>query len=512
MFFVRVHSVDADHPLTFENLEFSMVTATATAAKKAQSNPDSGFGSRFSERRGITHLFRSISHSSLPNPSSRSTVLFVIAVPNYFSFEDFIRFCGSRIDHVTELVFIRNDGMEDRYSVLIRLMNQLTADGFYCSFNGKKFSPGEAEVCHFLFLLSVDYTESAEIAGTPPHGCTELPTCPVCLERLDADTSGILSTLCDHSFQCPCTSKWTYLSCQICMEIPRFEIESWLFLKSEVGVCRFCQQQDDKPTCSVCGTLENLWVCVICGFVGCGRYKEGHAIRHWKDTQHCYSLDLTTQQIWDYVGDSYVHRLNQSKADGKLGEMNSRCLSFEGDCGSCTCSEDSSFGGALYSSKVDAIVDEYNHLLASQLENQRQYYESLLTEAKSKLENAISEAVERAVTLKMQEIQNKLEKYIEEKNVVADINRNLIKDQEIWRKKFKEIEERVTVSLKLRDEKILDLEEQIRDLSVYIEAQKTLSDMTDSDGIKGGTLLPVPSKQSSPSNTRKQTKSGRRRN
>lgn len=35
--------------------------------------------------------------------------------------------------------------MEDRYNVLIRLMNQLTADGFYCSFNGKKFSPGEVD-------------------------------------------------------------------------------------------------------------------------------------------------------------------------------------------------------------------------------------------------------------------------------------------------------------------------------------------------------------------------------
>ena len=34
-------------------------------------------------------------------------------------------------------------------------------------------------------------------------------------ERLDPDTSGILSTLCDHSFQCSCTSKWTYLSCQV---------------------------------------------------------------------------------------------------------------------------------------------------------------------------------------------------------------------------------------------------------------------------------------------------------
>ncbi|XP_025699914.1 uncharacterized protein [Arachis hypogaea] len=32
--------------------------------------------------------------------------------------------------------------------------------------------------------------------------------------RLDPDRSGILTTLCDHSFQCPYVSKWTYLSCQ----------------------------------------------------------------------------------------------------------------------------------------------------------------------------------------------------------------------------------------------------------------------------------------------------------
>lgn len=380
--------------------------------------------------------------------------------------------------------------MEDRYSVLIRLMNQLTADGFYCSFNGKKYSPGEAEVCHILFMMSVEYTESAEIAGTPPAGCTELPTCPVCLERLDPDTSGILSTICDHSFQCPCTSKWTYLSCQ---------------------VCRFCQQQDEKPTCFICGTLENLWVCMICGFVGCGRYKEGHAIRHWKDTQHCYSLDMRTQQIWDYVGDVYVHRLNQSKNDGKLAEIKSPCMSSEGDCGTCGCSEDSGISGVLFSSKVEAIVDEYNHLLTTQLETQRQYYESLLVEARNKVESSISEAVDRAVNSKMKDIQNKFDKCVEEKNCVSDINRNLIKNQEVWRKKAKEIEEREDAELRLREEKILDLEEQIRDLSVYIEAQKTLGTIADSDGIREGTLLPLPNKHSSPPNSRRHTKVGRRR-
>ncbi|KAH8481626.1 hypothetical protein Peur_068708 [Populus x canadensis] len=486
MFSLRVHSVDSNHPLTLEETTF--ISAAATTSTTAATT-------KFNERRGISHLYRNASQKSSlpnPNPNSRSTSLFVVAVPNYFSEDDFIRFCGSHIDHVHVLLFIRNDGMEDRYSVLIKLDNQVTADRFYNSFNEKRFSPSEAEICHILYVLSVEFTESAEIASTPPENFTELPACPICLERLDPDTSGIRNTLCDHSFQCSCTSKWTHLSCQ---------------------VCRLCQQQDEKPACSVCGTSENLWVCLICGFVGCGRYKEGHAKRHWQDTQHCYSLDLRTQQIWDYVGDNYVHRLNQSKTDGKSIDTNSCCVSFEGDCGTCGCSEDSGISGALFSSKVEAIADEYNHLLATQLEAQRQHYESLIIEAKSKRQSSISEAVENAVTSTMQDIQNKLEKCELEKNAVADINRGLIKNQEIWRKKVKELEDRETTSLSSRDERIHDLEEQIRDLTVYIEAQKTLNTMTDTDdGIKGGTLLPVPPKQSSPANSRKHTKQGRKRN
>ncbi|KAA0063536.1 hypothetical protein IC582_011842 [Cucumis melo] len=485
MFFLQVHTVDTDHPLTVGiPPDESSTTSTISQRNSIASHAHT----KFCERRGIVHLFRSVSNSSLPNPSSQSTILFVVAVPNYLSYDDFVTFCGSRINHVSELLFIRNDGVEERYSVLIKLGNLTDADRFFSNLNGKKFSPSEAEVCHILFLMSVEYTESAEVAGSPPDGCTELPTCPVCLERFDPDTSGIIHTLCDHSFHCLCISKWTSLSCQ---------------------VCRFCQQQDEKQACFICGTVENLWVCVICGFLGCGRYKEGHAIRHWKNMHHCYSLDLRTQQIWDYVGDNYVHRLNQSKVDCKFGEMNPHCMSHEGECGTCEYDENSGFNDALYHSKVEAIVDEYNRLLATQLETQRQYYESLLAEAKSKKEISISEAVEEALISKTQDIQDKLEKCVKEKNTVSEVNQKLIKNQEMWLAKAKQIEERELASLKSRNEKIHDLEEQIRDLTVYIEAQKTLNNITDSDDIKGGTLLPVPAKESSPANGRK--KKGNRR-
>ena len=42
---------------------------------------------------------------------------------------------------------------------------------------------------------------------------------------------------------------------------------------------------------------------------------------HWRDTEHCYSLELDTQRVWDYLGDGYVHRLIASKTHGHLVEL-----------------------------------------------------------------------------------------------------------------------------------------------------------------------------------------------
>ena len=59
------------------------------------------------------------------------------------------------------------------------------------------------------------------------------------------------------------------------------------------------------------------------------------------------------------MGDGYVHRLNQSKADGKSVEMNYCCTSIEGTCGSCGYGDDSGINEAIYSSKVEAVYSPY---------------------------------------------------------------------------------------------------------------------------------------------------------
>jgi len=69
-------------------------------------------------------------------------------------------------------------------------------------------------------------------------------------ERLDQHISGILTTVCNHSFHSSCISNWTDSSCP---------------------VCRYGQEPSDASQCAVCGTSEDLWICVICGVVNCGR-------------------------------------------------------------------------------------------------------------------------------------------------------------------------------------------------------------------------------------------------
>ncbi|KAF8691299.1 hypothetical protein HU200_040425 [Digitaria exilis] len=434
---------------------------------------------RIEETRGVVLLHPgppATAASSSHLPVGRKPRVCVLAVPNHMTYADFCRFCGAFVPHTLEMRIVRTDDAEDQYSVLINFDTQNSTDNFYKHFNGKQFSSLEGDVCHVRFVEDVHYTHSIEHAHSSVTSLAEQPTCPVCLERLDQDPGGILTTICNHSFHCSCISKWTDSSCP---------------------VCRYCQQQPEKSMCSICGTSENLWICVICGHVGCGRYKGGHAIEHWKETQHCYSLELETQKVWDYAGDNYVHRLIQSKTDGKLVEYN--CHGGHVAENTCSlCSGDATMSEALLNSKFEAIVEEYNDLVTSQLEKQRNYYESLLLEAKEETEKEISAAVEKAVSIKIQKLEAKIEKCAEEKKFIDEVNGNLVKNQDKWVETIRKAQAREQAALRLKDEKIEKLQEEIRDLIAHFECQSAIAQAPDiSSDIQGGTILPVASSSSS---------------
>lgn len=238
-------------------------------------------------------------------------------------------------------------------------------------------------------VLTVKEAQSAAQALVPQQGTLpgrvgayELPTCPVCLERLDANVSGLVTGICQHAFHCACLQRWEDSRCPVCR-----------YSQSLGAVCDEAQPTPRQSTgCQLCGTTSDTWVCLICANVGCGRYQEGHAAQHFAETGHFYSLELETHRVWDYAGDGYVHRLIQSKTDGKLVELPSEPSSLASDrlwnanypgaaharrhtSGKCTRTEESA------DDKMHTLGLEYANMIVSQLDSQRMYYEGLLSMA-----------------------------------------------------------------------------------------------------------------------------------
>jgi len=123
------------------------------------------------------------------------------------------------------------DSMPNRSMALIRFRRPEEATEFVEAYNGKPFNSmdvstlmilrgepsqtcSQPETCHVFRVLSVeienDDSVSAAISrlGSPPSLTYELPTCPVCLERMDSTVTGLITVPCSHTFHCMCLSKW----------------------------------------------------------------------------------------------------------------------------------------------------------------------------------------------------------------------------------------------------------------------------------------------------------------
>jgi BRCA1-associated protein len=142
---------------------------------------------------------------------------------------------------------------------------------------------------------------------------------------------------------------------------------------------------------------ETLWVCLTCGFVGCGRYSHRHAAQHFEESGHPYSLELATLRIWDYATSEFAHRgdllecPSVQRLDGQLSvgadkpiqqaasyydtNLMNHMVSPVVPCSS----EETS------PKKANLIGEEYEALLQSALEDQAQHYEGEITRLRAEL-------------------------------------------------------------------------------------------------------------------------------
>ncbi|XP_028519639.1 BRCA1-associated protein isoform X2 [Exaiptasia diaphana] len=409
---------------------------------------------------GILHIYKNNEMTSLAKGISRSQTICMLGVPAKLACIDLLQFVAPSEEYIEQIKIIR-DTTPNQYMALIKFKDQELADEFYNTYNGQPYNSFEEEVCHLVYVAKVEIMKSSEGASLPIAGLTELPKCPVCLERMDESVEGVLTILCNHSFHGSCLSKWDDSSCPVCRYV-----------------------QTPEPTsenkCFMCDSTESLWICLICGHVGCGRYASCHAYEHYKETQHTYSLELGTQRVWDYTGDNYVHRLIQNKTDGKLVEYGPGRDQL-GD-----------------EEKLDSLTLEYTYLLTNQLENQRLYFQEKITQIETEAADQVSAMEERskktmeeyqklevklvdvekekkAFEKKYSQVVTKVGKLENDLKEERELNKCLRDNQKLWHDKFSVMEKKFKETEAQSKQEIKELQEQISDLMRHFETQQAIA-------------------------------------
>ncbi|TRY53983.1 hypothetical protein DNTS_015541 [Danionella cerebrum] len=378
--------------------------------------------------------------TSLTEDVRRSAMLCILTVPTTMTSHDLMKFVAPFNDVMEHMKIIR-DSTPNQYMVLVKFRSQADADSFYTTCNGRQFNSIEDAVCQLVYVERAEVIKSEEGASLPVMELTELPKCTVCLERMDESVNGVLTTLCNHSFHSQCLQRWEDASCP---------------------VCRYCQTPEpvEENKCFECGVHENLWICLICGHIGCGRYVSRHAYKHFEETQHTYAMQLTNHRVWDYAGDNYVHRLVASKTDGKMVQY---------ECEGDTCQED----------KIDALQLEYSYLLTSQLESQRIYWENKIVHLEKDTAEEINnmKAKFKETIEKCTQLNTKVAKLSLELREEQEMNRCLRANQTHLQTQLQEEGRRLQEMAANKDGNIAELQEQLRDVMFYLETQQQIERM-----------------------------------
>ena len=230
-----------------------------------------------------------------------------------------------------------------------------------------------------------------------------IPTCSRCLHRLDPTVGGTEKwkpCFCGDG-QCECVGQ---TSCIVCRTL----VKSMGSLQGPA--------LPSTEGCTRCGTTQDIWQCLICGELGCSRYRLRHAAQHFRDSHHPFSICLSSQEIWDYAADEFTHHVvyrchTNSEQPGRptfnvlelgLPSGDSTAVVIPSSKGDnvgaylddnentkkvCPLSEDDNDNDnetnimfLKYDAKVDTLCAEFSAVLSAQMSQQRQEYESRLEE------------------------------------------------------------------------------------------------------------------------------------
>ena len=339
--------------------------------------------------------------------------------------------------------------------------------------------------------------------------------CAVCLESFVISHPTSLTTYCNHVFHIYCVLKLEGPQCPVC----RFQHDSSSNYMSE---CSDCQLQGEQLESSLTNDgndnlCNDLWMCLVCGFIGCGSSRHFHIREHYQQHLHSYAMNVDSRRVWDFSGDGYVHRLVLQESGGddgvtdaiignnmheddnmrirnsnlKLSEVTTPGYqsTFRSQCAPVTCEEEE----LLVNTKLESIAGHYNQLVTFQLEQSRIQHEGRLQNLREFIRHEISlfpiksgssggtwsSTVhqilnnERNKVLQQKEIgEGKVKILQQECDVLLELNSSLRENQMEWRKRVDMAQDKLSKTEQRFTEWIQKLEEKVSSLMSNLDCDK----------------------------------------
>ena len=389
---------------------------------------------------------------------------------------------------------------------------------------------------------TIDPSEGEFVSSQTPQS-TLLSTCPVCLHRIDPVRLGLPKPANQHlcSKFCPAPSlvggAWESESPDSCQK-QRF-LKRWP-PPARCAACNVirlywdnlrCHEEANQLFCAKCAMHQTLWVCLTCGFVGCGRYSNKHSVEHFTETGHQYALELATLRIWCYEDGEhggYAHRVDlldcpsspplaypwmvYSRAGPAAASSSSRNVAdvfgknpFEG------MTETPMIDTEKSPKKATMIGEEYEALLQSALEEQAQHYEGEISRLRADLTAALVD--ENSMTTEEQQVIDELKADISRLRKDIDhvggklldaqaqeaghraTSQRLLAEQQVANDLLAKITEEANLEHEEGKIQVEEMEQQIRDLTANLKMRKQFSQSEELNNAQIFGTTPTDSKQ-----------------
>lgn len=186
--------------------------------------------------------------------------------------------------------------------------------------------------------------------------------CPICLETFSGSDS-VIVILCSHKFHYKCLREWRDQTCP---------------------VCRYQQYPFELLFCEKCDIHQDLWCCIICGFIGCGGLIPitGHIRDHAQETNHIYSKPI-------------LREVNSNRQKGIFDHSTTdfvQSLAYNSQTGSIVATEANQ--GDRKDKKDKDINEEINQLISSTMDSQRQFYKEEMRKLEAEFDKIKKDSTE----------------------------------------------------------------------------------------------------------------------